>query len=55
MNKLTLIHFILSSYAAQLQQYWNEIFFKLALHQRFLILIYDLIWSPNLIYNDINR
>lgn len=25
MNKLVLIHFILSSYAAQLQQYWNEI------------------------------
>lgn len=55
MNKLVLIHFILSSYAEQLQQYWNEIKKKLPFHQRFLIPIYDLIWSPNLIYNDINR
>lgn len=55
MNKLGLIRFILPSYAAQLQQYWNEILKKLPLHQGFLIPIYDLIWSPNLIYNDINR
>lgn len=55
MNKLGLIHFIPSSCAAQLQQYWNEINKKLAFHQRFLISIYDLIWSPNLIYSDINR
>lgn len=55
MNKLRVIHFIPPSHAAQLQWYWNEIKKKIPFNQSFLIPIYDLIWSPNLIYNDINR
>lgn len=34
MNKLVLIHFILSSYAEQLQQYWNEIKKKITISSK---------------------